>query len=1103
MERRDGTLWLSPSDLNAHLGCAHRTTLALEAVAGLRPKPMGTTAYTRMIFAKGNEHERDYLDRLVAQGRTVEEVVYEPRDWQAGAARTEELMRAGADAIYQAPFALEGWRGIADFLERIDTPSALGDYSYEAVDTKLARKQMLPHHALQLCFYAAGISRVQGEWPEWVHVELGSGERESIRVHEIGSYARHAKEGMQRAVAAPAPTEPIPCDHCQFCEFRTVCEAHWEAVDHLTRVAGLHRAHIPLLAGAGVTTLTALATLPPDATVPDLRADVLGALTLQSRLQLAAVEGETPPHELLPVQEGKGFALLPEPSVGDVMFDFEGDPFWTPAQGLMFLTGLLFREGDDWRYEPIWGHDRDGEKAAFERLIDLLTARLAEFPDMHVYHYSAAEPSVVKQLMAQHATREFEVDDLLRRGVFVDLLTITRQALRAGVRSYSLKQTERLAGFARVADMGTGSEAVLGYERWGDSADPAELEAIAAYNEEDCLATVALRDWLLEVRPPGITGPAPIAFAVPDEESAEEATARSHLREALTAGEPQGSARWLAGELLEYYRREDRPVWWRHFACREMDESGLLADSETIAGLEPVGEPRDATTQSHDHDLRYPRQEHKIEPGTWIDPVDGKSVNVCAVDEAGLQITIRRAKGRSGERFPRALIPGGPLQTDAQRAALMRLATAVHEGSGRFRALQDVLANEAPRFAGVPAGAAIQTTDLAESRWLARALDESALVVQGPPGTGKTWLGARLVVDRIASGKRVGVTAMSHKAINDLLGEIERAADEDGVPFKGARKGGGGLPDHWRTHCVGSGLACFAEEYELVAGTSWLFAPDYADEQLDYLIIDEAGQLSLADALASGTAARNLILLGDPLQLPHVSQAVHPEGTSLSVLQHLLGEHPTVPAERGLFLELTRRMHPGVCEFISEEVYESRLKSHPDCALQSVDGEAGIRCLPVAHTGNTSDSPEEAQVIRSEIERLLGRPFRDMNGRERPLEERDCMVVTPYNLQRRLLRLVLPDGVRIGTVDNFQGQEAPVVFYSMATSSGEDAPRDVRFLFSRHRLNVAISRARCLSYLVCAPALLETHPKTLEQMRLISTLCALSDVAAARVEAAA
>jgi uncharacterized protein len=213
--------------------------------------------------------------------------------------------------------------------------------------------------------------------------------------------------------------------------------------------------------------------------------------------------------------------------------------------------------------------------------------------------------------------------------------------------------------------------------------------------------------------------------------------------------------------------------------------------------------------------------------------------------------------------------------------------------------------------------------------------------------------------------------------------------------------------------------------------------------------------------------------------------------------------HPTVPPDRGLFLEQTRRMHPAVCEFISDEVYEGRLRSHPDCALQSVGGEAGIRFLPVQHVGNASSSPEEAEAIRREIERLLGHPFRDMKGGARPLEARDCMVVTPYNLQRRVLRGALPEGVNIGTVDNFQGQEAPVVFFSMAASSGEDAPRDIAFLFSRNRLNVAISRARCLAYLVCAPALLETHAKTIEQMRLISTLCALSDVATAPIEVTA
>ena len=176
MERRDGTLWLSPSDLSGHLGCAHLTTLALEAAEGLRVKPSITSPYTKMIFAKGDAHELAYRDQLIALGREVADVGFDQRDWAAGAARTAELMRAGADVIYQAPFAFAGWRGVADFLERIDEPSDLGDYSYEAVDTKLARTEMLPHHALQLCFYAAGIAQVQGRRPLRIHVELGSGE---------------------------------------------------------------------------------------------------------------------------------------------------------------------------------------------------------------------------------------------------------------------------------------------------------------------------------------------------------------------------------------------------------------------------------------------------------------------------------------------------------------------------------------------------------------------------------------------------------------------------------------------------------------------------------------------------------------------------------------------------------------------------------------------------------------------------------------------------------------------------------------------------------------------------------------------------------------
>jgi predicted RecB family nuclease len=1098
MERRDGILWLSPSDLNGHLGCAHLTTLALEAAEGKRPKPAAVSEYLQMVFDKGSAHERDYLELLRERGRTIVEVAFERGDWASGAARTAELMREGADVIYQAPFALGEWRGVADFLERIDEPSDLGSYSYEAVDTKLARNEMLPHHALQLVFYAAGIQSVQGRRPLRVHVQLGSGERESIRLHEIDSYANHAKRGMLRAVDARAPTEPIPCEHCPFCPFQPTCAQAWEDVDHLSRVAGLRRDHSLVLSAAGVTTLTDLAQLPAGSAVAGLRPDALAALMQQARLQHAAVAGQPPPYELLTPAEGRGFALLPEPSEGDVMFDFEGDPFWTPARGLMFLVGLLLREGHDWRYQEIWAHDEAAEQVAFETLVDLLSDRLRRYPAMHVYHYSAAEPSEVKRLMAHYATREVEVDDLLRRKVFVDLLTVTKQALRAGVRSYSLKQTERLAGFARAAEMGAGSDAVLGYEKWRSSREPGELERIAAYNEEDCHATLALRDWLIGVRPPGGEWLKPIAADEHSEERIEAESERARLRMELIADAAEGSPRRLAGELLEYHRREARPAWWHYFARQAMDDEELFDDSEALAGLEPVGPPREVP-HNYEFDFRFPAQNHKIGPGTWVDPATAGDVRVWSIDDAASTLVVRRGRGGAPKPLPGALIPGEPLATWDQRAALQRLAVAVRDGDPRFRALQDVLACAPPRFADVAPGAEIQTTVLEQQRRLARALDESSLVVQGPPGTGKTWLGARLIVDLMGRKKRVGVTAMSHKAINNLLAEIEVAAVEAELEFRGARKANGErtqVPEGGQIENVtGNVAACFDARFQLVAGTTWLFAPEAADDQLDYLVIDEAGQLSLADALAAGTSARNLILLGDPLQLPHVSQAVHPEGTSLSVLQHLLGDSPTVPPSRGLFLTQTWRMHPAVCTFISEEVYASRLESHPDCANQGVGGGAGIRYLPVEHAGNASSSPEEAETIRCEIERLLGQTVTDMQGRPRPLTASDCMVVTPYNAQVRILRQALGGDVRVGTVDLFQGQEAPVVFFSMATSSGEDAPRDVSFLFNRNRLNVAISRSRCLAYLVCAPALFETRARTLEQMRLVSTLCALADVA--------
>ncbi len=269
---------------------------------------------------------------------------------------------------------------------------------------------------------------------------------------------------------------------------------------------------------------------------------------------------------------------------------------------------------------------------------------------------------------------------------------------------------------------------------------------------------------------------------------------------------------------------------------------------------------------------------------------------------------------------------------------------------------------------------------------------------------------------------------------------------------------------------------------------------------LDYLFIDEAGQISLADGLAMASSARNAVLLGDPNQLAQVSQAVHPPGAGASILEHLLGEETTIPPDRGLFIDRSRRMHPDVCRFISEAIYEGRLESLNECADQRIDAPGGltgtgVRFFPVAHEGNARQSPEEAVVIRDLIRDLLRGRYTKTDHQTVDLHESEIMVVAPYNAQVRCLRVHLPDDVRVGTVDKFQGQEAAVCFFSLATSSGAELPRSLEFLFSRNRLNVAVSRARCLAILVCNTELLHIRCRSAGEMRLVNALCMLTEFA--------
>mgnify|MGYP000176761121 CR=1 FL=1 len=1090
MQLRDGTLALSPSDLSGFLACPHLTQLDLRAARCELAKPRLADPHAELIRRKGDEHEAAHLARLEREGRVVVRMPrYEDEGFDAAEARrlTEEAVRAGvADVVYQA-FLTDGtWRGFADFLER--TP----DGAYEPVDTKLARTAK-PEHVLQLCFYAEQLERIQGQAPRALHLELGSGRRETFAAREVAPYYRRVRERFLAALAGAGETYPWPCAHCSLCDWRHACRERLVADDSPVLVAGLGRSVAEQLAGGGIATLAALAALPAGSRLDGLRAERLEPLRHQAELQLHRRRTGTHRVDLLPLEDGRGFHLLPEPSPGDVWLDLEGHPYFEPGRGLEYLFGWCCRDDDgELRYTALWGHDRAGERAAFEGFVDWLAERRRRHPGLHVYHYAAYEKSALRRLTGEHGTREDEIDELLRQEVLVDLYRVVKQALRASVESYSIKVVEELYGFERTAAVSGGDESAVLFERWLETGDGALLDAIRLYNEEDCRSTVALHEWLLAQRPGDLPWrPAPEGRERTPEAEERDA-ARAALRDALLGGTDEGGPRWLLAHLLDYHRREARPQWWEWFQHLTLDEEELVADTDTIGGLEPAGEPV-PERRSLVYRLRFPPQEHKL-GSKGVDPRTEKSYAIEVDDERGL-VHLRRATGRVAEPLPVALVPPRPIGDAVKRDALLRLARSYRAGDGRYPALVQLLERAPPP--GPPGDDVVAA---------ALALEHGYLFVQGPPGSGKTWLGARAAVALLRAGRRVGVTALSHKAIHKLLDDVEEEAARVGFRFLGLKKCGD--EDDGDTAYRGPhGFVENAEKYpelldpgvQLVAGTTWVFPREELEREgrVDVLFVDEAGQLALADVLAAGVSADRLVLLGDPSQLPQVSQGAHPEGASASVLEHLLGDAQTVPPERGIFLEQTWRLRPELCAFTSEAYYEERLGWAEPCERRTLGAGDGLVLRYVEHAGRGQSSWEEADAVADEIRALLGTPFTDERGATRPLEAADVLVVAPYNAQVRALRARVPAGVRVGTVDKFQGQQAPVVVVSLASSSGEDAPRGIGFVFDRHRVNVATSRAQCRAVLVCAPRLLEADCRTVEQMRLVAAVCRFAELASA------
>lgn len=1139
MKKNNGHITYSPSDLINFMESTFITWMDRYFLEfPVRIKPDDTDEALKILQKKGREHEDAFLNKLKEQGKEIVEI---PRDGNSHTA-TMRAMSQGKEIIYQANLFNNDdennirFEGYADFLFKVEGTSKLGNWYYEPWDTKLALKSK-PYFIVQLCAYAEMLKSIQDVLPKKVHIVLGDGEIKSVRTDDYFYYYKRLKKSFL--------SQQANFDHKRLPELSGIenygrwssyAEKILKEQDHLSLVANIKKVQIKKFQKNGINTLTQLARTSLTY-IPKMDSFVFESLKKQALLQLRSAGKSTPEYEVIKPSEAdpkRGLALLPCASTNDVWFDMEGYPH--KKGGLEYLFGVTYLDNDgtlifkDW-----WAHDTQQEKQAFQAFVSWVYKRWQNDPSMHIYHYASYEVTALKRLMGYHGSCEDQIDDLLRNDVFIDLYKVVREGLWIGEPKYSLKNIEHLYMDVRTTEVAKATDSIVYYERWLECKDgndwqtSALLKSIRDYNEEDCLSTKLLCDWLRNVQ-----HKEKINYILRSKNKKQETLSNENvinksalkyrslglaqkLLESLEVNsdlsDEQKALIRLQAHLLEFHRREDKPMWWAKFDRQSMKTEQLIEDINCLGGLERTESPKQVREKSYIYEYKFDcSQDSKLKVGDSCYVVNGAIDNVIRVIIEKIDMGRGLIGIKIGVKQPELpkklnLIPDEFVNSDRILESIFETVDYWYIADKMPNALKDFLLKRKPRILNHSAETIITgiksfTEEIVD---VVSNMENTTLCIQGPPGSGKTHTAAHVIVELIRNGRTVGITSNGHKAIAHLIDKVLQKAEQNNIYFPAVKIQSDSEDFHVESKKVDQAIKAdtvfSTKRYKLIGGTAWAFSNSLAKNHLDYLFVDEAGQVSTANLFGMVRSTKNIVLMGDQMQLSQPIKGSHPGESGKSCLEYYLEGHQTIPKNIGVFLDKTYRLHPNICKFISSTSYENRLESHESTShrlitLTEQDNDlitknSGLLFIPVEHEDNNQSSDEEVEVINKLINILLRGSFKDVNAGNimRSISFNDILIVAPYNIQVSKIKESLPQEAKVGSVDKFQGQEAPIVIISMCSSNANDASRGLEFVLNKNRINVAISRAQVLAIVVGSPSLADVSCKTPEQMELVNLFC--------------
>ena len=1128
MKIKNNKFFVSPSDLNNFVACKY-TVLNEIKYHNKEIRKSPDRANDKLWKEMGVEHEKRHykiLKEKYKKSITIKSDLNE-KD------RFDETVRAiqkGYDLIYHAYLIDDNLRGEADFLIKCDTKSDLGDYSYEVYDTKITRN-LKPRHITQITAYSDMLGKIQKVLPEKMYLIDGSDEYHSFKTIEYIDLFNHSKKEFIKFLSNISKEKIYPekCSYCNLCDWKDECDKTWENDNYINLVAGSNKSQIEKLKKNKIRTVEQLSKTKLTAIDLKINAESFKKIQLQAQLQEEKRNTGEDKIVILDSDFGKGFYKLPKPDDGDVFFDIEGYP--RMDRPFEYLHGLYYKDKGKLKFKDLWAknYNKESEKNIFIELINFLEKRFVEYPNAHIYHYASYEKRAIRELATSYSSEfpkgDIVNDDLLRKEKYVDLFSIVSQSIRTSERDLSLKSIEKFYNFKRKADIVKADDSVIKYDNWIATKNEKYKQDIINYNEEDCISTYLLREFLVKNKPENIDW-----FVKQEEITKEGEEPRKYRRKAsnklsreevevdlnnrLEKKKNKTNKKFVENlkNFIGFHWKSNKPEFWEVFDRAEKTHLELEDDTECIANSVLIDDKPKVTEDGFIYSYRFNDQNYKQKEGkSAFDAHQIKGLGTIHSIEENFPdkniVKILVSKRRKNIEMPSLLTLGNtmPPQVHQHDQALNKfLEDYILNNGENYKSIMDMLERKEPDIKNIKSGSILieENKDLiTQSIEIVKNLNNSYLTIQGPPGTGKTYTSAKIIIELMKAGKKVGVTSNSHEAIKTLLIAIEQQAVDQNYEFSGMRKSKSSDKHEWKfIRNVTTGKPLNMDSYSLFAGTSWFFVDPRMNKTLDYLFIDEAGQVALGTTIANATSADNLVLIGDQMQLSQPMRAKHEGYARMSSLDFILEDDDTISTDKGVFLNVTRRLNKKICNYISTSFYDSRLTSDPITETRSVNlkldpiKDEGLFYVPIDHNGCSQRSDEEADLVEKVFNKIVNKEYKSENITGK-ISAKDIMVVAPYNAQanniRERLKKKFKDDVRVGTIDLFQGQEAKVVLISMTTSDVESLPRHKDFFFSRNRLNVAISRAECVAIIIFNENLLLASASSIKEMKLINSFCKL------------